>query len=552
MKKRLLSILLSLVMILSALAGCLVTTNATEPTDIRDTWWADADWKKEFTDWVKNYYTVTGTSTALSTTFEIGSVPELYAFWRVSLDRESQVNYAGDGAVASGESTSGMEYTNWTSTHFTDLNTYTEVAVDSLYATRFSFVLTADLDLQGAEWPGIAEFSGNFNGQGHTISNYQTNHAVTSNSRLKHLGFFRIVSHTTSSKNLTIENLILKNASVTSNSDVSTTYIIGGLVGDYCKAAGNSANGKLTIKNVMLDGVNVTMNKNGGHTSWSYIGGLVGGVVQSGDTLVVSNCYYKGTIVVAADVAKARVGGFIGDATNGYTDSTELAPPTVTITDCVCIPTISNKAATEAQARVWCARTNGSDKNTLATGADPYGATSTSNTYAVDTSTLKTKELKVPAGRETTWYVDETYGAIPKELADNLLYKMYVQVSAVENGKYSLRIVGTVGSLEMQNITVSALSIAADKDTAEASPVADWTTHEIEPVKTVYTSIYAGEDKVTAEELGGEYVWCAVVKDLDATKPLTLRVQATKTFMDDTTQTMATYQVTVPVLTSAS
>ena len=105
--KKFLSLLLCIVMILSVCTTMAVAADGDETeatTDIRDTWWADPAWRAEFNAWCNNYYN-DGVSSRTHV-YEIGSVAELYAFWRVSLHRKSQYTGSNKG---------GFNTEDWTS-----------------------------------------------------------------------------------------------------------------------------------------------------------------------------------------------------------------------------------------------------------------------------------------------------------------------------------------------------------------------------------------------------------------------------------------------------
>ena len=499
--KKFLSLLLCIVMILSVCTTMAVAADGDETeatTDIRDTWWADPAWRAEFNAWCNNYYN-DGVSSRTHV-YEIGSVAELYAFWRVSLHRKSQYTGSNKG---------GFNTEDWTSNNFKSLTNYTESLGDAYYSTRFVFKLTSNLDLQGAEWPGIVGFNGTFDGNGYTITNFKqtiTDEVADQGSESYQPfyacgGFFRSIAHTSTQsgkatpttvniKNLKITDFdLVVNTSVYIKNATSTyqkyhtgtdpngkkpnthqaEYYVGCLVGYFGKPGisdventvvtgddgtetPNVITRTLNITNVMLDDANITVLECDDDTNtgrYSYFGGLVGGCIYTGNKMVISDCFYRGNINISSDVHSARVGGFVGDTTGGHTGSTWWDEPIVTYSDCLCMPTVTNNASANAQSRVWTARTNATNyKNWAPNSVDPYNATSDGNTVANNVSCVDydVSNFVIPDGRENNWYKDEVYGIIPKGLAENVLYKVYAQQTTAPdaNGKYKVRVLGVL------------------------------------------------------------------------------------------------------------
>ena len=135
-------------------------------------------------------------------------------------------------------------------------------------------------------------FTGNFDGNGHTISN------LTINSSAKYVGFFGYVS---GSAITIIRNLIINGGSVTSTSTANYTFT-GALAGYI---------GFAPVNNVSIIGVSVT----GGTGDGVRIGGLVG--TSSG---TITNSYATGN-ADGGDGEEDRVGGLVGTSTGTITNS---------------------------------------------------------------------------------------------------------------------------------------------------------------------------------------------------------------------------------------
>ena len=58
-----------------------------------------------------------------------------------------------------------------------------------------TFVLKSDIDMKGANWTPVAIFAGNFDGEGHTISNFTVTEAVITGNDGRSIGFFGLVDH---------------------------------------------------------------------------------------------------------------------------------------------------------------------------------------------------------------------------------------------------------------------------------------------------------------------------------------------------------------------
>ena len=166
-------------------------------------------------------------------------------------------------------------------------------------------LLLEDLDLAGIEWTPIGNvasypgttFSGEFNGQGHVISNLTTsdntaNHAAA--------GFFG------SAKNATIENLTLKNV------DVTSSHYAGSFVAYHSE-------GEVSIKNCHVDGgVVKSVPELVGENEYDN-GDKVGGILGYGVAgATVKNCSVKNLTVIA----HRDMGGIVGATSGTVTDNT--------------------------------------------------------------------------------------------------------------------------------------------------------------------------------------------------------------------------------------
>lgn len=166
--------------------------------------------------------------------------------------------------------------------------------------------LTTDVDLDNKTWSygqKKSAFAGHFDGDGHTISNI--NIPVTSTGNY---GFFSIVEGTSASERAEVKNLTLSNVSISSEIDLSGTYI-GGLAGRLMLA---------TVTNVHILGgiIKVSGNKTGD----VYIGNMGGSTMSlTGTTVNVDfiKCFTENvTLELNGNVTTGNVyaSNFLGQA----------------------------------------------------------------------------------------------------------------------------------------------------------------------------------------------------------------------------------------------
>ena len=448
-----------------------------------------------------------------------------------------------------------------------------------------TFILTASLDLEGAEWPGIAEFCGSFDGNGYAISNMVQNVTVAANAVNNETyinpktdytvcaGFFRTVAHTAVNGELYIKDLAINNFDVTLNSNLTGKTHVGGLIGAYTYNYDDTNNytGMLTIENVMFTNTNITFTStatDGPSTaSRPTMGGFIGShyvvIIDSSLSIIAQNelqlnsCMFQGKVETKWD-KYTLIGGYIGDLNAGRTKKNAVAGSStsgdlytnVTFTNCLSFAELIAPNDSSAL-RALCARGNTDPKKNLS----PTCATwidINANT-ALKASTIKYKYEKAlkltvadvygyKADDTSTydgWYIDETWGIIPKGLADNVLYKMYAQKSIAPdaNGNYKLRLIGTLQSLDLLNVKLD-VKMSADGG-------ATWTDVPVNTVQTVYSSVIASGAKVTAEDLGGKYLYGVVFTGIPANKTVTVRVTPSKTMLDGTAIQLSTTELTL-------
>ncbi len=198
------------------------------------------------------------------------------------------------------------------------------------------FRLTADVNLGGRAWTPIGkhatyhngsnyvvgDFSGVFDGDGHTISNLFVNVTAENLSTMPSAGLFGAVS------NATIKDLHV-NGSVNSDNGGTTDDLPNGIVrGAAGGIVGRTTAGETIIQNCSFDG---TVNKTSGGGS----GGIVG-MTQNTVSTTIDGCSVNATITSAGTGA----GGIVGDLRSGGSN----VP--VNISNCYTTGTVSGGTGT--------------------------------------------------------------------------------------------------------------------------------------------------------------------------------------------------------------
>ena len=199
-----------------------------------------------------------------------------------------------------------------------------------------TFTLTADIDMQGAEYAAPRTFDGILDGAGHTVKNI----TLTETDTLKNPTLFKVLSGcvvkditfenvsasgtnanqaflaTFSFGNTYIQNVKFKNASITSGGVKNNSTSIDGKCGLLVAVAYD----KLSVKNVAVDGLTINAKK--------YTGGLIGQLYKNGTVkpngedisvtaadVTLENIIMKNVSVTAgkdSDANGQSVGGVVG------------------------------------------------------------------------------------------------------------------------------------------------------------------------------------------------------------------------------------------------
>ncbi len=194
-----------------------------------------------------------------------------------------------------------------------------------------SYVLADDINLEGNAnnaWKSIGNFTGTFDGDGHTISGLYLNSSSIGRAD-RGLGLFTSVGQGGTVENLTVEGVIdgtnagvgiggivgKNNGGIISNC-TSIVDITGSVDSNVGGIVGSSESG--TIENCCNTGsINVTGSVD------SNVGGIVGlaGNPNGRVTVTVENCENTGNVYVTAVKSKGLIGGIVGRANGGSTVS---------------------------------------------------------------------------------------------------------------------------------------------------------------------------------------------------------------------------------------
>ena len=150
-----------------------------------------------------------------------------------------------------------------------------------------SAVLTKDIDLAGYNWTPIgtnksnkANFSGSFDGQGHTVDNMYINYKANTSAASPYQGFFGYVYGSSTTKHAVIKDLTVRGEVILGGTKSVSNAYCGGVIGQAYDA---------DLTNIHSE-VNVSLKQSTGN--WQIIGGVVGNVNRSN----ITNCSNSGEI----------------------------------------------------------------------------------------------------------------------------------------------------------------------------------------------------------------------------------------------------------------
>lgn len=424
--------------------------------------------------------------------------------------------------------------------------------------------LTADIDMSGVtDWAPIGNFYGSFDGQNHTISGLKCTLATGNNAA----GLFKCLYSGGSVQNLIVdswtvtvsgnwsglligtvdygdtklENIHVKNSSF---SATKNNNFVGALFGRGTTLT--SSNGKVSVTNCSVIDTTITT---GGHSA----GALAGDFDKATANATVSNCYSNATIS-----ANKNVGGLVGYLVNG----------SCTIEKSVFAGTISPATTTAVGGLVGLAGTSSAGKLTMNDcafigtigEADTNIALVGDATNAVSANLVRcvaaenfdaqketllangwvTTEATMPVGEDRVAVIVpdaslQKYFACPIPTTD-----IYYQKKANGDGTVDIRFVAVINDLSYANVGFNVQATRGEGDGAQISQKITKTT------TTVYTSVTALGDNVTAKSLGGQYIYVIEITNVDvATYAHSFDVSAFVTLENGTVLEAATQTATV-------
>lgn len=150
----------------------------------------------------------------------------------------------------------------------------------------YSYALTADIDLEGMDWTPIDDFTGTFDGNGHTISNAVITDGVAGNTnkKIEDQGFFSEIL-----ADSVVKDLNLRNIEITAS---SKAMFIGLLCGtNRGTVTGCFTHGKITDRREGTDHIFVNASGQKSEGSTTKIAALIGRCVGNGTYDTVKGVY---------------------------------------------------------------------------------------------------------------------------------------------------------------------------------------------------------------------------------------------------------------------
>ncbi len=205
-----------------------------------------------------------------------------------------------------------------TAKYFTEINDIHQIiAMGSAESTTGNFVLTKDLDFSGVEMTPINNFSGVFDGNGHTISNVTINKGTGN-----YGGFFGTVNNSTTIKNLKFDTLDL----IGNWDNGNENQYSGGLIGKVVKTLESKFE---------VDIINITLNNclNNSSNLTGRFGLVVGLIENNSKVLYFSDSYYTTVIcdITMSEISILNSGQSLQDGSSyciGATNSTKKVTST--------------------------------------------------------------------------------------------------------------------------------------------------------------------------------------------------------------------------------
>ncbi len=285
----------------------------------------------------------------------------------------------------------------------------------------------------------------------------------------------------------------------------------------------------------------------GSYTGATYVGGFIGYIHTDVTSVTISDSVFIGTI----DCASNYAAGFVGNAAKAFT-----------LTRCISLGTVKGDATTKAEVAYMnadtvtatltdCLSRDQAGLDTIANaasgvatqvGALNYTKDNFKTNYPTFDKWVVTDDSITPVGSAASYAVvlpegmDAVVDLCPIPTTD-----IYYQKKANDNGTVDIRFVAVVNDLRYANVGFNIQATRNDGTNApETSAVITKST------TTVYQSVTALGEAVTAASLNGNYIFVIEIQNVDAaTYAHNFDISAFVTMQDGTVVTAATQTATV-------
>ena len=442
---------------------------------------------------------------------------------------------------------------------------------------------TKNTNLPSNFWHSIIDFRGVLDGQGHTVRGLYNNGSAVK-WLLSGTSYRTYSGSGTSSSNYVVKFPIgfttdlkgdLKNVAFVDgwfNTGYATS--IGAI-------AGTLHSGCSEVSNLYVDiDVSAEPATNSAKAADSRMGGLFGGTYTSTQSTTMKNVVYAGDIttnyVQAPTSGSTPTGGLIGRHST--------SPVKLSMSDCLFMGTITEKANTAGNSaneffgkvsssgivavdgvtmpRCFAVVTTGSAETTPparytrdeATGLVTDGnETNSDNIIEIEKSDLAADKIDFlmenylgTDNLNNTWTYEKSVGAlVPMGVAEVLNSGVYMQRTAFNEGKTNVRVLAILDGLNWSEVGFK-ITMTYDGVTKNIDATETDAGDGIETTDTVWTSVYANGEPVTADSLGGNYLYGVVINNVPETG-VTFNVQLYKVAMDGTTVVEGVNTITVDV-----
>ncbi|MDR1809371.1 MAG: hypothetical protein LBR34_03065 [Prevotella sp.] len=183
-----------------------------------------------------------------------------------------------------------------------------------------NYLVTADIDLSGANWTPLGTFTGILDGAGHVISGLTINNldaaalfgTISGNAHISNLGFEGASIYDATHSRTAVLAAFLEGNAIIENCYIANTTITGRwCVGSFVGRARNlTDNGIAAIRNC-YSSASIFVPANNDNAGMA--GGIIGNIYD-GNKMVVENCYFSGVIqkITGTPKTEGSVAGIIG------------------------------------------------------------------------------------------------------------------------------------------------------------------------------------------------------------------------------------------------